>query len=240
MMKMANLFNKLDNAPLWTRVHHQIKQALLAGRFEPGETLTLRALSEMFGTSVTPVRDAVNHLVAQGVLDAGPRNSAVVPDVAALQLREIILIRTELEGRAARETAQRVTPKLVATLSEQLDTMRRLIRDRDLSGYLNVHRDFHFTIYGNAGVPLLNEIIENLWLRTGPILTYVIPEYVLTLRGSDHHERIVEAIAAGDSETSESETIADIEAAANYLLSCADDDGRIRRPGDLNHENRAM
>ena len=102
MMKMATPFNKLDNAPLWTRVHHQIKHALLAGRFEPGETLTLRALSEMFGTSVTPVRDAVNHLVAQGVLDAGPRNAAVVPDVAALQLREIILILDRV--RRARRT----------------------------------------------------------------------------------------------------------------------------------------
>ncbi len=227
---MANPFDKLDNAPLWIRVHDQIKHALLAGRFEPGETLTLRALAEMFGTSVTPVRDAVNHLVAQGVLEAGARNAAVVPDVAALQLREIILIRTELEGRAVREAAARATPDMVDDLGRKLATMHRLIRDRDLMGYLDVHRDFHFTIYGNSGVPLLNEIIENLWLRTGPILTYVVPEYVVTLRGSDHHQRILEAIAAGDADKAEAETIADIEEAANYLLSCADESGRIRRP----------
>lgn len=227
---MTDFFDKLDNAPLWVRVRHQIKYALLAGRFEPGETLTLRALSELFGTSVTPVRDAVNQLVAQGILEAGPRNAAVVPDVAAQQLREIILVRTELEGRAAREAALHATPAFVTDLGEQLDTMRKLIRNRDLTRYLEVHRRFHFTIYDNARVPLLNEIIENLWLRTGPVLTYVIPEYVILLRGSDHHERIVEAIAAGNAQAAEEEMVADIEEAANYLLGCADETGRIRRP----------
>jgi len=227
---MTKPFEKLDNAPLWNRVRSQIKHALLAGRFEPGETLALRSLSEMFGTSVTPVRDAVNHLVAQGVLEAGSRNVAVVPDVAADQLRDIILVRMELEGRAAREAAVRATPELVAALREQLETMHSLIRSRDLDSYLDVHRNFHFTIYGSAGVPLLNEMIENLWLRTGPVLSYVIPEYVVSLRGSDHHEKIVEAIEAGDGATAEAEIAADIEEAANYLLSCSDEAGRIRRP----------
>lgn len=223
-------FERLENAPLWNQVRSQIKQALLAGRFEPGETLTLRYLSEMFGTSVTPVRDAVNHLVAQGVLEAGPRNAAVVPDVAADLLHEIIFVRIELEGRAAREAATRATPQLVTDLSELLETMRCLIRNRDLDGYLDVHRNFHFMIYRSAGIPLLHEMIENLWLRTGPVLSYVIPDYVVSLRGTDHHEKIVSAIEAGDGATAEAEIVADIEEAAKYLLSCADEDGHIRRP----------
>lgn len=227
---MSKPFDKLDHSPLWTKVRHQIKQALLAGRFEPGEILTLRSLSEMFGTSITPVRDAVNHLVAQGVLEADPRNAAVVPDVSADQLREILLVRIELEGRAARGAATLASREMVADLGAQLETMRKLIRERDLTSYLDEHRKFHFMIYSIAGVSLLNELIENLWLRTGPILTYVIPDYVTSLRGTDHHARIVEAIAAGDADIAEAEIIADIEEAASYLLTCADIDGRIRRP----------
>lgn len=222
-------FEKLENAPLWNRVRGQLKDALLAGRFEPGETLTLRALAEMFGTSVTPVRDAINHLVAQGVLEAGPRNAAIVPDVASDLLKEIIFVRAELEGRAAREAALRRTPEVIEALKLQLETMRSLISNRQLDSYLDVHRSFHFTIYGSAGVPLLYEMIENLWLRTGPILTYVIPDYVVSLRGSDHHQKIVAAIEAGDGPTAEAEIVSDIEEAAGYLLSCADAQGRIRR-----------
>ncbi|WBU64795.1 GntR family transcriptional regulator [Paracoccus aerodenitrificans] len=233
---MSKSFAKLDHAPLWTKVRHQIKQALLAGRFEPGEILTLRALSEMFGTSVTPIRDAVTHLVAQGILEAGPRNAAMVPDVSADQLREILLVRTELEGRAARDAATRADPQMVARLVEQLDVMRRLIRARDMDSYLDEHRKFHFMIYRSAGVSLLNELIENLWLRTGPVLTYVVPDYVTSRRGSDHHARIVEAIAAADADTAEAEIVADIVEAANYLMTCAGEDGRIRRPSRIDTE----
>jgi DNA-binding GntR family transcriptional regulator len=230
MENKVKSFEKLNNVPLWNRVRGQLKHALLAGQFEPGETLALRSLSEMFGTSVTPIRDAVNHLVAQGVLEAGPRNSASVPDVAADLLREITFVRAKLEGCAAHVAAAHSTPKLVADLREQLKTMRCLIRSRDLESYLDVHRNFHFTIYASAGVPLLQEMIENLWLRTGPVLSYVIPEYVVSLRGTDHHESLVGAIEAKDGATAEAEIVADIEEAAKYLLSCADSDGSIRRP----------
>ena len=196
----------------------------------------VRSLADMFGTSVTPVRDAITHLVAQGVLEAGPRNSAVVPDVAADLLREIIVVRTEPEGRAAREAAINIDGTLITRLRDQLSTMHALIESRDLETYLDVHRNFHFTIYASADIPLLHEMIENLWLRTGPVLSYVIPGYVVSVRGSDHHEKIVSALERGDGAIAEAEIVADIEEAANYLLSCSDDKGRIRRASPPSRE----
>src|SRR2546430_826839 len=59
---------RIEREPLWDLAHAQLQDALLAGRFEPGTVLTLRSLAESFGTSITPVRDAVTRLVAQGVL----------------------------------------------------------------------------------------------------------------------------------------------------------------------------
>ena len=229
MNNSMDVFEKIEREPLWNRAREQIKDALLAGRFEPGAVLSLRVLAEMFGTSVTPVRDAVNHLVAQGILEIGPRNAAVVPDVGADFLAEITFVRRQLEGRAAREAAIRADPALIDALRDQLTTMRDLIAHRDLSTYLGVHRNFHFTIYRGAGVPLLHDFIENLWLRGGPVLTYVIPDYVLSLKGTDHHERTLEAIEAGDADAAEAEIVADITEAANYLKRCVDAEGKIRR-----------
>ena len=68
-------------------------------------SLTLRALAESFGISITPVRDAVTRLVAQGVLQQGPRNSAIVPHRRAGELKQLTVVRCALEGRAAREAA---------------------------------------------------------------------------------------------------------------------------------------
>src|SRR3954463_15955099 len=96
---------KIQREPLWDLAHMQLKDALLAGRFEPGKVLTLRSLAESFGTSITPVRDAVTRLVAQGVLQQGPRNSALVPHLSRRQVADLTRVRCSLEGRAAREAA---------------------------------------------------------------------------------------------------------------------------------------
>jgi DNA-binding GntR family transcriptional regulator len=226
---------KIDRDRLWGLAHAQLRDALLGGRFEPGRSLTLRYLAESFGTSITPVRDAVMRLVAQGVLEQGARNSAVVPDVGAGTLKHLTVVRTELEGRAAREAALRPNPQGLNRLNEKLDAMRSLITERKLDAYLDVHRQFHFGVYEMAGNPILYDMIENLWLRCGPVLTFVIPEYVLTLKGTDHHRAILDAIRQGNALVAETEITADIKEAETYLLSLADSTGRIRKPTSFSH-----
>ena len=102
---MTTALKRIEREPLWDLAHAQLRDALLAGRFEPGTVLTLRALAESFGTSITPVRDAVTRLVAQGVLQQGPRNSAIVPNLTRKELADLTVVRCALEGRAAREAA---------------------------------------------------------------------------------------------------------------------------------------
>lgn len=223
---------RVEREPLWDQAHSQLRDALFAGRFEPGRPLTLRELAEIFGTSITPVRDAVNRLIAQGVLEQGPRNSAVVPDVGTDTLRQLVIVRTELEGRAAREAARCATPDGVAKLEHLLVRMRQLIASRRLDAYLDVHRRFHFGIYEMANMPVLLEIIEGVWLRCGPILSFVVPEYVLSLKGTDHHVAALQAIREGNARHAEAEIVADIEEASAYLQSLAGANGHIRRRQD--------
>ncbi|MFG1190924.1 GntR family transcriptional regulator [Xanthobacter flavus] len=221
--------SRLSREPLWDRAHAQLREALLAGRFEPGSALVLRHLAETFGTSITPVRDALARLVAQGVLEQGPRNSALVPDLRKSALVDITMVRCELEGRATREAAQKATPADIDALDALLADMRGMIARRALDAYLDVHRRFHFGIYALAGIPILDEMIENLWLRCGPILSFVVPEYVVLLKGTDHHQAALDALRRRDGAAAEAEIVADIEEAGRYLLSLADPSGRIRR-----------
>src|SRR5262245_14087170 len=102
---MTTSLKRIEREPLWDLAHAQLRDALLAGRFEPGTVLTLRFLAEQFGTSSTPVRDAGTRLVAQGVLQQGPRNSAIVPNLSRKELADLTVVRCALEGRAAREAA---------------------------------------------------------------------------------------------------------------------------------------
>lgn len=221
--------SRIAREPLWDRAHAQLREALLAGRFEPGSALVLRHLAETFGTSITPVRDALSRLVAQGVLEQGPRNSALVPDLRRSALLDIMVVRSELEGRATREAALKAAPADMDALDALLAQMRAMIGRRELDAYLDVHRRFHFGIYALAGIPILDEMIENLWLRCGPILSFVVPEYVVSLKGTDHHQAALDAMRRKDGAGAEAEIVADIEEAGRYLLGLADADGRIRR-----------
>src|SRR5712664_4754594 len=60
-------------------------------------------------------------------------------------------------------------------------------------------------------------------------LSYVIPKYVVLLKGSDHHTAALKAIIAGDADGAEREIVADITEAAHYLAGLADSPGQLRR-----------
>jgi DNA-binding GntR family transcriptional regulator len=226
----ATAFKRIEREPLCDLAHTQLRNALLAGRFQPGASLTLRSLAEGFGISITPVRDAVTRLVAQGVLQLGPRNSAIVPHLTAGELKHFTVVRCALEGRAAREAANNPDQRARARLEARLATMRALIKDRKLESYLDDHRKFHFEIYAMSGIPVLVDMIENMWLRCGPALSFVIPQYVLSLRGTDHHTAAVNGILKGAPDVAEAAIIADITEAANYLGQLADTTGRLVKP----------
>lgn len=221
---------RIEREPLWDLAHTQLQDALLAGRFAPGTVLTLRSLAESFGTSITPVRDAVLRLVAQGVLQQGPRNSAIVPNLTKSELSHLTVVRCALEGRAAREAALNRDKASLLRLQARLATMQALIAERKLESYLEHHRKFHFEIYAMSGIGILVETIENMWLRCGPALSFVIPDYVVLLKGSDHHTAALKAIVAGNPNAAEQAIVADITGAAFYLESLADAGGQLRRP----------
>jgi DNA-binding GntR family transcriptional regulator len=223
-------FQRIEREPLCDLAHTQLRDALLAGQFPPGTSLTLRGLAESFGISITPVRDALTRLVAQGVLQSGPRNSATVPHLTATELKHITVVRCALEGRAARSAAQNPDQKPRTQLQARLATMRALINDRKLERYLDHHRKFHFEIYAMSETPVLVEMIENMWLRCGPALSFVIPQYVLSLRGSDHHSAALNGILRGAPDQAEAAIVADITEAANYLGQLADATGRLIKP----------
>lgn len=82
----------------WDYVYAQLRDALFAGRFEPGSRLVLRDLAELLGASITPVRDTVALLVANGTLEQGPATRRWCPMLGPSSLGHLIIVRSELEG----------------------------------------------------------------------------------------------------------------------------------------------
>ena len=193
----------VDITTLQERVYLRLRSAISQGDFVPGEVLTIRTLAASLGTSAMPVREALQRLVAEKALIQQPNRSIVVPPFTVEGHRELIRIRTTIESFATRQAALRADGNLVDRLRKQNVKMREAIERKDPEKVLDANRAFHFTLYSGSQMPQLLDIIEGLWLRTGPYLGAAIrkipgaDQHFLT--GTGLHERVIQAIEKGDS-----------------------------------------
>ncbi len=155
------------------RVYREMRDALLAGRFMPGESITIRSLTEAMGTGTMPVREAVQRLVAKGALEFFPNRTVKVPEFDLEGFRELCEIRIALEGMAAGRAAKHITDDTIDDLNAQRLALEKIMRGRNAERALSANLAFHFTVYKASKSRHLMPIIETLWLRMGPLL--VIP-----------------------------------------------------------------
>lgn len=211
---------RLDKLTLWDRAYIELKNALLSGRFRPGQRILLRDIAQELGISLTPVRDAVNHLIAERVLDRGPggqKGGASVPQLSTEQFQQLTAMRIDLETRLTQAAAAKITARGVRALDELVDQMAQSIDGKNKNRYLEFHRRFHFTLYEVADMPLIRDTTETLWLRCGPALNAVLADYVPNLKRNDHHKAAVDALKAGEAKKVVQHIRNDIRAAGLYI-----------------------
>lgn len=175
------------------QLYKQLRSALMDGQLSPGERITIAAIAEQFGTSITPVREAIFRLVSERALEMRAATAINVPRLDPRQLREIQLIRMELEGTAAAKAAENITERDIQKL---MGIQRAFIEaartDPKRASHLN--RDFHFSLLRIADLPILEGIVENMWVLMGPFLRLFhdrTPKRQLSEDEHRHHEVIL-------------------------------------------------
>ena len=177
-----------------------LKSALMGGQLAPGERIVMRQMASNFGMSLTPVRDAINRLVAERALEhggLGQSGGARVPLIDANQFQQLMLVRASLEPDVAAAAAQVATSAELDAVEAQLLTMRDAIRGGEVARYFEAHWRFHFGIYEMARLPLVMEIIEGVWLRSAPTLTLAAHGSGPSERRYPLHVKALEALRAG-------------------------------------------
>ncbi|MQT12572.1 GntR family transcriptional regulator [Segnochrobactrum spirostomi] len=210
-------------------VYEQLRQALMWGRFEPGQVITIPALSTEFGTSHMPVREALRRLAAENGLEIGRGGSARVPVVSLARLDDLCAVRKALEGLATETAATRLT-------TAEIDACERLAREHEALGHagevytmLRKNQDFHFAIYERAGSEVLPQLIETLWLRFGPymrMLSDIVARHLgdgVVRPYATFHYQIVEAFRARDGRAAGALMVQDIEATQALLAEMCPD-----------------
>lgn len=200
-MDLEPALQPIDRAEsLAGKVYQRLRSALVGGRLVPGQKLVHRLLATELGVSPTPVREALLRLVSEGALELDARGIAWVPRLEVERYDEIMDLRVELEGRAAARAALLATPADIAALAEIQARLLAGRRDMDRHTVLAENERFHFGVIALARMPVLQRVVESLWVQVGPTINLLFsgPRELSAL--GHPHDALINALRAHDSE----------------------------------------
>ncbi|RYZ10608.1 MAG: GntR family transcriptional regulator [Comamonadaceae bacterium] len=207
---------QVANVTLREQVTQAVRSALMNGHFQPGQAVTVKAISEMLGSGVMPSREAMNRLIAEGALELRANRTVIVPVVSRHEFDELTDLRCHVEGTAASQAVGHVGPEHLARLREIDRAMRAAGRRGDAEGYLDGNFQFHFSIYRLGASPFMLSIIEKLWVRVGPLIRACVNDIGLS-DSRRHHASILESLEAGEAGELRQAIVADITVAAQTI-----------------------
>ena len=180
-------------------IYETLRKEISAGTLEPGATLKEVALSERFGVSRTPVRDALMRLTEDGLLERTQRGLEVQGDDPEVVV-QVYDMRILLEEEAAGRAAERHTIGEVLRLDALLTRDRRL-ENPDETTVVRTNLEFHETIWEATHTPVLIDLLNNLSTHLIHAPRSTLGEGDRWERSLDQHEQLLQAIQSRDVET---------------------------------------
>ena len=177
----------------------RLREMVLYGVLAPGQPVTIQGLIRDLDAGMTPVREAIRRLTAEGALILHDNRRVSVPRMTPALLDQLVHVREAVEPRLAELACPHVTPALLARLEEIDHGIEPAIRASDAQTYLRLNHAFHFALYEAAGATVLEDIARSVWLRFGPSLRVILSRYI-ALGLPDRHAEALAAMRAGDAQ----------------------------------------
>ena len=209
---------RLEHQTLNDRAYGALKKGLMSGQFRPGEVLTIRQLASAYGISATPVREALQRLVAERALELQRNRSIGVPIPTLEKFVELRRIRCLLEGLASELATPHFRSADIARLARIIEEIDVDIATNNPAGYLRRNEKFHFLIYERARSPQMLRIIQDLWTQVGPFFNSLFDDRSYLAEANDGHRKIIAAIRSGDPAAVRDAVVWDIGEAAESLM----------------------
>ena len=175
----------------------RLRDMILFGHLAPGAPVTIQGLIADLGAGMTPVREAIRRLTAEGALLPQGNRRVAVPQLSAEMLEQVAFARLAIEPKLAELAGPRLTLAQIDRLDAIDAAVNRAIEGGKLPDYLAANHAFHFALYEVAEAPVLIDLARSLWLRAGPSLRAVIDRYGRDA-APDLHREALAAMRAGD------------------------------------------
>ena len=152
-----------QNTVAHDRVYRGLRTRIMLGEILPGQALTLRGIGTEFGVSMTPARESVRRLVAEGALSMSNSGRVFTPELTSERIEELSALRSLIEV----ELASRALPRAHLALIDRLQRINAMIAaaidDHDAVAYIRSNLDFHRTLYLRAQAPAMLAMAETVW-----------------------------------------------------------------------------
>ena len=179
------------------RVYRALRARVMYGDIAPGQALTLRGIGREFDVSMTPAREALRRLTAEGALFLSSSGRVSTPELSSERIEELAALRALLEVELASRALPRAHIALIDRLRAINATIGEAILNRDPVGYIRSNLEFHRTLYLRAQAPAMLAMAETVWLQMGPTMRALYGRLHKT-ESPQYHRLIIAALHAGD------------------------------------------
>lgn len=188
------------------RVFCRLREEIVEGRIKAGSKISEAELAQTYGISRGPLREAISRLSAVGLIERKPNVGARIIELSSERLLEIFHVREALEGMAARQAAENISPEALQHLRETLQRHAGQIEQDEEQAYFQQtgDLDFHYQIVQASGnQQLIKLLCHDLYHLVRMYRYQFSMRSKRGLTALAEHEHIVAAIERGDAEMAE-------------------------------------
>jgi DNA-binding GntR family transcriptional regulator len=182
------------------RLREAVEEEITTGKLLPGSRLDEAELAKRFKVSRTPIREALNLLLGEGLIEMRPRRGAVVARVTSHRLIEMFEVMAELEAMCVQLAARRMSDEEFAAIEAAHGACGGAAEERDADAYFYANESFHYAIYAASHNTFLFEQAASLQRKLRPYRRLQLRVRNRIQRSFEEHQAIVEALRHGDGE----------------------------------------
>jgi DNA-binding GntR family transcriptional regulator len=198
-------------------VYAELRTRILRGTVVPGSTLNQEALASEFGVSVTPLREALRRLAAEGLVRLEAHKTLTIAPLSKRELDETYAIRLQLDPYAASLAATHASDERIA----EMVLLAVEPHSDDWVRQLAVNRAFHRSVYFASGNLVLTEMLDQLWDRTDRYRLILLRRGAYSLEAAKEHVDIAAALRSRDAPRVQRLTYKHVETAYGLISELA-------------------